>query len=84
MVTWYFWVSSLVKWLEFTLVPFQRSMVQSTAGRPQCHEKPRQSIRTNFKHLLIHHILAGCASVWHSGQWSGRIAGLVGIGALIL
>ena len=64
MFTSYLRVSSLVKWLKSTLIPFQRSMVQPTAGRPQCHEKLRQSIRTNFKHLITHHILAGCASVW--------------------
>ena len=27
---------------------------QRTAGRPQCHEKLRLSIRTNFKHLIRH------------------------------
>ena len=56
MVAWYCWVSSLVNWHESTLVPFQRSMVQPTAGRPQCHEKLHQSIRTDFKHLIIHNI----------------------------
>ena len=63
MVTGYCWVSSLLKWHESTLVAFQRSIVQPTVGRPQCHEKWCQSIRTNFKHPIKHHVLAGGASI---------------------
>ena len=63
MVTWYCWVSSLLKWHESTLVAFRRSTVQPTAGRPQCHEKLCQSIRTNFKHPIKQNVLAGGASI---------------------
>ena len=31
---------------------------------PQGHEKLAQSLRTNFKHLIIHHVLAGRAPFW--------------------
>ena len=63
MFTWYCWVSSLLKWHESTLVAFQRSIVQPTAGRPGCHEKMCQSIRTYFKHPIEHNVLAGGASI---------------------